>query len=69
MQDFQKWLLDYGGASKLASRLNIHHSTVLVWVRREGYPKVETMCAIVKLSKGKLTLESIVESIKPGKKH
>lgn len=65
MQNFQAWIEDYGGVDKLAKRLKVTPQAVYTWVKRQGYPKVETMRALVKISKGKLTYVSIIESTKP----
>lgn len=68
MQVLQTWVKNYGGTSKLAKRLGITPWTVRHWLRREGYPKVETMGVLIDLSKGKLTYETIIESTKPRSK-
>lgn len=69
MKDFQSWIEDYGGVPKLAKRLKVTPHAVRTWIKREGYPKVETMRELVKLGKGKLTFETIIESTKPGRKN
>ncbi len=50
---FQDWVDDMGGLMELAYRMDVAYTTTRVWYRREGYPKVETMEKIVKLSKGR----------------
>lgn len=65
---FQNWLENYGGPEKLARKLGVTVYVVNRWKRRAGWPKVENLIEIQKLSKGELTLEQIIESTRPNTK-
>lgn len=62
---FQQWLKEFGGADKLARVLKVSPRVAHRWRRAEGWPKVETMLEIVKLSKGELTLEDVIATTWP----
>lgn len=61
---FQNWV-SYYGTERLANKLGITVAAVNYWKYRRGWPKVAFIIEILKLSKGKLTFESIVNSTSP----
>ncbi len=61
---FQAWVEAYGNY-ELAAKLKISPRTVNHWVNCDAYPKVDTMRELVKLSKGELTYEIIIDSCQP----
>lgn len=63
--DFQTWVASYGTTAELAAKLQVSVRTINHWVNREGYPKVDTMRELIKLSKGVLSYEVIIDSCQP----
>lgn len=61
---FQNWLATYG-QEKLATRLNVSPHTVHFWRFKRGWPRVDYIVEIVRLSKGVLTFDDIVKSTMP----
>lgn len=57
---FKKWIQSQGGPKVLAERLGLTSHAVRVWLRGAGSPTMKTAHRIVKLSRGRLTLEDIV---------
>lgn len=68
MQEFQSWIDDSGGIHKVAKKLGTTRTAVWGWYHRRGWPKVDTIVKILKLSNGRLTFEKIVDSTKPQSK-
>ncbi len=62
---FQEWVVDFGGSKKVAEKLKVSVDSIKHWKARKGSPKVGTIVELVKLSKGALTYESIIESTYP----
>ncbi len=60
MNKFEKWAADMGGPRKLSEMLGVTHWAVKFWLKKKGYPQVETIEKIIKLSKGRLTFADIV---------
>lgn len=65
---FNAWVEDYGGASALAEKLDVHPATVRVWLRGEGAPEAEKIDSILKLSKGLLSFQQIYRESTRSKK-
>lgn len=61
---FQIWVDKYG-SEQLCADLHITHHTLKNWLMRRGWPKVLFIQEIIRLSKGEMTFEKIIESTKP----
>lgn len=59
---FQDWVDTTKGKRWLADKIGVSIHTVYFWYERRGSPKASTMAALVKLSKGVLSFESIMAS-------
>lgn len=57
---FQEWVADFGTPERLATELGVTAWSVRNWISGRCYPKMQTMLRIVKLSKGALTIETIL---------
>lgn len=55
-----QWVKQYGGAEKLAVKLEITPHAVRNWMRGDDVPRPKHLVQLVKLSKGKLSFESIL---------
>lgn len=64
---FQEWL-DFYGAERLAKTLKVSPRVVNHWRLGDGWPRIRIILEIVKLSRGKLTVESVIESTWPESK-
>jgi predicted XRE-type DNA-binding protein len=60
--DLSTWIKNQGGPSKVAKILGVEKSTVSQWYRNKCLPKDELKLKIVYVSKGKVTLNSMVKS-------
>lgn len=58
---FKNWVDKCGGPDKAGKALGVTPWAVRVWLRKEGHPKLSTMLKIVKITKGKLSLEKIMK--------
>lgn len=58
------WIYENGGFAETARLLGISDQTPRKWFYHEYVPNLVTMNRIVTLSKGKLTYQSIIDSIK-----
>jgi hypothetical protein len=65
LSSLKKWV-DLYGIEKLSSELGVTSFAVRHWIKRKGFPRVETILLIAKLSKGKLDANSIIDSCKKG---
>lgn len=65
MNPFQKWVRDFGGPDRLAVALGVSSWAVRVWLTRKGYPKVDNMREMIRLSKKQLTYEIIINGAAP----
>lgn len=54
-----EFIKEYGGATKLAAKLNMGEQAVRVWMRGDGSPSAKVIDEIIKISKGKLTFDDI----------
>jgi DNA-binding phage protein len=61
----QRWVERYGGPDKLAVELGVSSLTVRFWLKRRGYPQVDTMRRVVELSGGHLSYDDIIVSCHP----
>lgn len=61
MLTFKTWVAESGGTVKVAKLLNVTPRSVRFWLSRRGAPKYRSAEKIVKLSKGRLTLISVIE--------
>ena len=61
----QTWVRDFGGVGKVADKLGVTDVAVRNWVKRRGWPKVDIILKLIKLSKGELTFDNIVASSRP----
>lgn len=57
---FHKWIKSQGGPTPVAQKLGITSACVRYWLRRDATPRLRVMKKIVKLSKGQVTLDTIV---------
>ena len=64
MRKLQKWVKEYG-VEKLALKLGVSSFAVRYWTSRKGIPRVPIMRALVKLSKGVLTIEDVINDSYP----
>lgn len=62
---FQKWLVDFGGPTVLAGKLGVSTYVVNHWKRGDGWPRISIILEIVRLAKGKLSIEDVIESTYP----
>lgn len=62
---FRKWVVNSGGAEGVARALGVTSHAVRFWLRRKGYPTIDTMRAIVKRSKGQVDYHDIIEACTP----
>lgn len=61
---FRAWVSEVG-IPEVAKQLGKSQHGVRHWLSRRAYPQVETMRLVVKLSRGKVSLDSIVEACRP----
>ncbi len=61
---FERWVREFGGPYKLSQKLKVSDSAVGSWIRRRGPPNLATAIKIIELSKGKLTVDDILEGTK-----
>lgn len=62
---FQKWLVDIGGPNVLASKLGVSNYVVNHWKRGDGWPRISIILEIVRMSKGKLSIEDVIDCTYP----
>ncbi len=62
---FQDWVAAFGSPERLAIELGVTSWSVRNWITGRCYPKTRNMLKIVKLSKGALTVESILRDTMP----
>lgn len=65
---FTDWIETYGGIEKLSKTLKINPHTIRVWLRGDGSPRPKTINRIIRLSKGKLTFETVFSESTRSKK-
>lgn len=58
----QDWVAKKGGASAVSRLLKVRPPRVQAWTRKEATPKPRLMQALVRVSKGELSLDSIINS-------
>lgn len=54
------WIADFGGAKKLALKMDVTPHAVRHWIRRKVVPRPKRIKLLVTLSRGKLTPASIL---------
>lgn len=59
---FKTWINKFGGADRLAVKLNMSSFAVRHWLYRHGSPRIAVIRELVKLSKGELTADDIIEA-------
>lgn len=64
MNKLQRWVVEFGGPTKLAYILGVHPSSVDHWLKGRSHPKLPTAQRIVRLSKDTLTFDDIIECSK-----
>lgn len=64
-EKFRNWIEKQGGSDRVAVALDVTSFAVRHWRDRKGYPKIETIRKIVKLSKGELTLSDVIDGTCP----
>lgn len=64
MPRFFQWIEDQGGVNVLAEKLGVAHSTVSSWVNKKTTPKAIVMQKIVKMAKGVVTYDDIINETK-----
>lgn len=65
MKIFKKWVDNYGGTKRLAKKLGTTEAAVYHWLSGKGWPKVDTIRDIIKISKNELTFSDIVGPARP----
>ena len=63
---FKKWIELQGGPKALARKLGTESPTVYAWLRGAASPKALTMQKIVKMSRGALSYDDIIDATKGG---
>jgi hypothetical protein len=58
---FERWVLAYGGSLAVSKAVGVHHITVATWIGRRGRPNIETTSKLLKLAKGELTIDDVIE--------
>lgn len=58
---FRKWVYANGGVVKVAKKLSVHEKTIYRWLNHQSQPQLKQVKKIIRLSKGKLTLNDIVK--------
>ncbi len=61
MLTIREWVEEMGGADKAAAALGVCKHSIWKWHRREARPHIETVQKMIRLSKGRLTIESIIK--------
>jgi hypothetical protein len=61
--NFGKWVSDFGGTLALSKKLKCSQKTVQHWLAGRSQPRSHFLNAILKLSKGKLTLKDILDGV------
>lgn len=56
-----RWILSYGGSGAVSKALGVHQVTVCAWVGRRTVPNILTCSKILKLARGYLSLDDIIE--------
>jgi len=64
---FRQWVLDYGGPDVVAKQMGKTRQAVQHWMSGFSHPRAKDLPRLIKLSKGKLTLEDILNSSKVGR--
>ncbi len=59
------WVYRKGGPIKVAPSLDVTPHAIRRWFHRKNSPTAKTMLKIVKLSKGKVSLEQIIHETVP----
>lgn len=68
MKRFEKWITDSGGPRAVARMLRTESPTIYGWLRGAATPRAKTMQQIVRLSKGQVSFDDIInETSKKGK--
>lgn len=62
---FQSWVRGQGGESAVAEKLGVTRAAVHKWCARQGWPGVASIRAILRLARGKLSFEEILDSTAP----
>lgn len=62
MSVLEKWIKTNGGTRAIAKKLNLTQTIMYKWFNHEGWPKVETILELRRLSKGELTFDNILKS-------
>lgn len=57
----RSWITSQGGAERLSKKLHLTPYAIRCWLRRETTPKPATLLLIYKLSKKKLSIETIIK--------
>ena len=65
---FSEWITTYGGVQKLASTLGVNRSVIYAWLQGVNTPNSLNMIALVKLSNGALSFDSLMQDISQLKK-
>lgn len=58
---FERWVLEYGGPSKVAVAVGVSHTTVGVWLQRRASPQLGVTKKLLDLARGHLSIEDILE--------
>ncbi len=67
MLTLQQFIDECGGSLKLAREMNLTRNTVNYWYLKKNYPNVKVMFKLIKLSKNRLSFDSIIKSCTPAK--
>ena len=62
--DLANFVRHHGGPDAIAKKLGVTGGAVRYWLNKEVSPTTKHMIKLIKLSKGKLTFESIIRSTK-----
>lgn len=62
---FQLWVRAQGGEHAVAKRIGVSPGTLHNWMARQRWPGTEYIREILRLAKGALTFEDILDSTEP----
>ncbi len=62
---FERWVLSYGGTSRVAKAVGVHQVSVCAWVARRTKPHLEATAKILEIAGKDLTIADIIEGTRP----
>lgn len=62
---FERWVLSFGGTSRLSREIGVHQVSVCAWVARRCKPNIDATAKILELARGELALADIIDGTRP----